>query len=202
MYSRKNKTYTHQELDQLLLGVNLNTPISELEAKLGRPASGIIWKMRVLSQQDPNKWNYAYVLACERQYAKQRKYPRGQYYQDNKAEMLKKAKIYYNQHKKEIRKYQKEYQKRQKEHHPEEIKLYHRQYYQNNKGKWKIFGDYLFQLLKDADKTWKEISSELKVDNSTLSHYLSGNKKPTKKFIVKMSKRFNISREKLQDLLE
>ena len=46
--------YTNQELDQLLLEVSLNTSLSELERKLGRSTGGIVWKIRMLSQQSPD----------------------------------------------------------------------------------------------------------------------------------------------------
>ncbi len=66
-FMRQGKNYTSEEINRLHDGFNQGIPLSELEVILDRSDKGILWKLKRLVQQDPERWNMEILIEYQRQ---------------------------------------------------------------------------------------------------------------------------------------
>ena len=208
---REYRTYKTKELETLLSGFRLHTPLFELESQLDRSGLGIFHKMRILSKKDPETWNPNKVREYRRELWEQYKrdlwrqwyYERGgkekvmRYYQTHWGKVREQQRLYREQNREKIRKMKQEWNRINKEKKKKEW----RQWYYQNKRRWQRFGNVLATLISEYNGSKSECARELGTSLSSLLHYSAGNKKPPEKFLKKVSERFDVSYQTLQDLL-
>nr|MBI4156323.1 hypothetical protein [Candidatus Woesearchaeota archaeon] len=108
----KYHVYNQHELEYILSAIKDKTPISELEAKLQRPAFSLLGKIKELAKQNfiPKENIKWYTAQYNRiHYEKYKRPYLKQFYNKYKLRLCENAKRYNNQHKAEISKRMKQY---------------------------------------------------------------------------------------------
>lgn len=189
------KRYSSQELEILQREFQLGTSLSELEAKLGRSADSIVNKLYALSIQYPDIWNHEKAL----QYLSENQ---RRYYQENRDKIRERVGAYQRRRHQEHRDEMRDYQRRYRQEHRDEINARKRRHYQEKRNKWKNFGKYLSNLLNNSNTTRIQQASQLGISCPTLFAYLSGNLRPSKKVLERISQLYNVDYKTLQSHLQ
>lgn len=82
-----------------------------------------------------------------------------------------------------------------------EKRRYMAEYREQNKGQWEDFARYLDGLIQGYDSK-KAAATYLGISQSSLQYYLSGNRKPGRRFLLNMSEKFNLPYETLNALVQ
>ena len=185
--------YTKRELEQLLSEFNQGTPLSGLEDKLGRTAYGIALKLQRLAREHPRIWNQKkvadYIRAEIRKHKGEVKGQKERWRARRRGEHV------------EPPQYKQRVVAQQYIDGEERQRQQSRQYRKQHKGMWKKFGNYLANILSTYPRYKQDAAMELEIHPSSLSHYLAGNIKPSKPFLLRVSRRFNVPYQTLQNLV-
>ncbi len=180
------KSYTERELEQLFVLFTMNTPISEIERKLLRPAEGIVKKVVRLSRENPKIWSKFKAEDYARTQRKER------WDNGGNEEFFD---MYYNKGGKErVRQYREE--------HREQINKKLKAYRQRGRGRWKVFGNYLGELIDNFDGTQRKAANKAGIHPDALSRYRCGNAKPSDRTVLKLAQALNVPYETLREKLK
>ena len=177
MNSNKGKRWSNEELKLLRKGLSLD----KLENLLGRTKDAIFYKSFDLKKKDSARWGAIYSLYEE------------QFYEANRARLIKYQKDYYKNHRREM------------------IKIFKEHY--RTKVRNKPYKRQGAELEKRINLSYKERDNpildfvydlvDLKVIKSTATpyHWIEGYRRPHKSILHRLSKILKVSEIKLENLL-